>query len=147
MHMFAKNMTPYGVTIATIKKCCVTNVENLSQKLTLPQKVNSKFPRNFLTKKSGKKYHSDCFTCGSCTKELGSNYYDVEGVFQCENCYQNSIGRCDTCGNALQNQFVKFQDLKFHEKCFVCFGCKTPLEDDFYNLNGKPGCYDCASKA
>jgi zyxin len=105
------------------------------------------FLENSLTIFSGKKYHSDCFTCGNCSKALGTNYYDVEGVFQCENCYQNTIGRCGTCGNALDGQFVKCLDKKYHEKCFVCSGCRTPLEEDFYNVGGNPSCYNCATKA
>ena len=109
-------------------------------------KCNQPLPTTYVATK-GKKYHSDCFTCGTCSKALGSNYYDVEGVFQCENCYQNTIGRCATCGNALDGQFVKCLDKKYHEKCFVCSGCRTPLEEDFYNVGGNPSCYNCATKA
>ena len=103
--------------------------------------------KSLLTKnKLGKKYHNECFLCSVCNNSLGTNYYDAEGKFQCENCYQRSIGVCGTCNRPLTGQYVKCLDKKYHESCFVCFGCRNPLPDDFYNVNGNPHCLACASK-
>jgi len=108
-------------------------------------KCHQPLPTQYVTTKN-KKYHSECFACHSCNNALGTDYYDVDGQFQCDSCYNQNIGSCATCGRGLTGQYVKCLGKMFHEPCFLCFSCKGSLEEEFYNVDGNPHCFNCASK-
>jgi len=99
----------------------------------------------YITTKN-KKYHADCFVCSQCRSSLGTDYYDVDGQFQCEKCYNTTIGACETCGKGLTGQYVKCLGKMYHENCFSCKTCNGSLGEEFYNVNGYPHCFNCASK-
>lgn len=107
------------------------------------ERCNQPLLGQFVTTK-GKKFHSECFTCSNCSVSLGTDFYDVEGQFQCNSCYNKSIGTCAGCERPLSGQYIKCLEKAYHEECFVCFGCKKPLEEDFFNVGGNPHCYNCA---
>jgi len=106
-------------------------------------KCNLPVGGQYITTKN-KKFHSECFNCFSCNSSLGTDYFDIDGQFQCDSCYNKSLGCCQTCSLPLTGLYVSCLGKMYHENCFVCWSCKTPLDKKFYSVNGYPHCLDCA---
>ncbi|KYR00971.1 LIM-type zinc finger-containing protein [Tieghemostelium lacteum] len=106
----------------------------------------------------GNTYHQDCFKCTSCQSSFPDNeFYQYESKPWCHPCIQKKtapkLEQCDECGQAIDQKssdgVIKVLGCKYHnnKKCFSCTSCKTPFPSlNYYEINNKPWCYDCAIK-
>ncbi|KAI9557623.1 hypothetical protein GHT06_017451 [Daphnia sinensis] len=95
-------------------------------------------------------WHEACFLCHKCRlslvdKQFGSK---ADKIF-CGPCYDSMYAtRCDGCGEIFRagTKKMEYKSRQWHEKCFSCFVCKTPIgtksfiprEQDIYCS----GCYE-----
>ncbi|XP_064108535.1 prickle planar cell polarity protein 3-A-like isoform X3 [Macrobrachium nipponense] len=78
-----------------------------------------------------KHWHEKCFLCSKCQvslvdKQFGSK---LEKIF-CGPCYDAQFAtRCDGCGEIFRagNKKMEYKARQWHEKCFCCCVCKTPI--------------------
>lgn len=91
-------------------------------------------------------YHTDCWICSQCRKELlslGLDFYLLESHPYCAECYHRAIDRvCAKCGKIAKESPVKALGKVWHSTCFVCqkCGCSFTQSRNFYNHNGTPYC-------
>jgi hypothetical protein len=104
-------------------------------------------------------FHTDCFVCTGCTRQLLGEYLTVNGVFfhpECLNCYKCLISLidqpmmctpdkklfcgkdaprdyCGGCNGRLESgRVVQIQDKNWHEACFKCCECQDLLAGKVY---------------
>jgi len=105
-----------------------------------------------LTEYKGFTYHTNCFVCNICTKNITgpkgfiNDPADAKKHY-CHECYEENVApRCDKCSKAIVGgeRGVKHRSKPFHKKCFTCDGCSTELADVRFSVeNEKPFCTDC----
>jgi len=88
----------------------------------------------------GNRYHPECLVCSSCSTQLGMQFLELNGKPICQNC----MHKCYTCGKSITGKYVEAFDQKYHQGCFTCHKCKIGLQDDYFDVNGKPTCESCA---
>ncbi|KAK2521563.1 Fblim1 [Columba guinea] len=101
-----------------------------------------------------KQYHADCFTCRTCHRLLaGQRYYQKDGRPTCDTCYQLTPLRfaairkyavvCSACeqpivpGEDKDTYKIECLGRSFHESCYRCESCGTPLSPE----PTESGCY------
>ena len=76
-------------------------------------------------------WHMDCFSCHRCKSQLDPNSFLVDdSKLWCENCFTEHHGdSCAACNQAISpaTPAVSVGGNKWHEKCFLCKSCSTPL--------------------
>jgi hypothetical protein len=79
----------------------------------------------------GKAYHSACFACKSCSKDLsGETFIPWEGALYCEQCFKDNIAeKCPECSQGILGPHIQALGASWHDTCFVCHECKTPITD------------------
>jgi len=90
-------------------------------------------------------YHTKCWICSECRKELlslGLDFYRLENYPYCAECYHRAINRvCAKCNEIARHEPVKAMGKVWHSKCFVCTKCGYDFADGkFFNYNGSPYC-------
>jgi len=78
-----------------------------------------------------KHWHEKCFLCSKCSvslvdKQFGSK---MEKIY-CGPCYDAQFAtRCDGCSEIFRagNKKMEYKARQWHEKCFCCVVCKTPI--------------------
>lgn len=78
-----------------------------------------------------KHWHEKCFLCNKCQvslvdKQFGSK---MDKIF-CGPCYDAQFAtRCDGCSEIFRagNKKMEYKARQWHEKCFCCCVCKTPI--------------------
>jgi len=94
------------------------------------------------------KFHSDCFNCSVCHKNILkiSNPPQVrkskDGTFSCENCFKSSLPVCDICGKVIEGKSIMAINKRLHVDCFKCSKCKKQITGQFCEENGKFICTD-----
>ncbi|KAL5108585.1 PDZ and LIM domain protein 7 [Taenia crassiceps] len=54
------------------------------------------------------------------------------------------VEKCAKCNGDITGQVVIALGQKWHNECFVCLGCRTPLQGkSFFNKDGSIYCIDC----
>ncbi|PAA93962.1 hypothetical protein BOX15_Mlig023115g1 [Macrostomum lignano] len=119
----------------------------------------------------GKVFHSACFTCHCCGRELtGETFYAVpspsEGAPPSVFCaqdflytgFQQSSEACSACGHLITDQILQALGRPFHPACFRCSVCQRCLDgrpftvdvsgsvfcvSDYHRVYA-PRCYKCA---
>jgi hypothetical protein len=95
----------------------------------------------------GKTWHARCFKCIQCGQELGNQFISKDGHGQCTNCAERARPTCGKCRNALSGEFITFQGTSYHQDCFVCAQCRSPLgTSGFFNVQGQLKCQRCAKQ-
>jgi len=89
-----------------------------------------------------KKYHLDCFKCSVCGKVLNGKYYNKDGLFLCQDDYEDRyLPVCNRCNEKIKptgdvKEAICVGDKKYHVKCFCCMDCQKPFNDmKAYMLN------------
>jgi paxillin len=98
----------------------------------------------------GRRFHPEHFTCGNCMTPLGtSNFYEQDGVPNCERCYQELLcPRCAHCDEPILDRCVTALGKKWHMDHFICTQCLSPFPDgSFYERDSRPFCERCFSSA
>eukprot|EP01114_Cavostelium_apophysatum_P009684 TRINITY_DN2291_c0_g2_i1.p1 TRINITY_DN2291_c0_g2~~TRINITY_DN2291_c0_g2_i1.p1 ORF type:complete len:663 (-),score=131.60 TRINITY_DN2291_c0_g2_i1:27-2015(-) len=99
----------------------------------------------------GKKYHPNCFNCGSCKKNIpnnGGKFQKVNDEPWCNPCYDKKYGKngfCSGCGGGIERSGVEALGTKWHPECFTCTNCHCTLKDSFEDVDGYPYCEKCAA--
>eukprot|EP01133_Synstelium_polycarpum_P006729 gene6729-7822_t len=95
-------------------------------------------------------WHIEHFTCNDCNKSIQSFVVHNDQPY-CETCYDRSFVDhkiCNMCNQAIFGTVVSALGNSFHTECFKCNSCGTSFPDnEFYQLDGKPWCQPCVSKA
>jgi len=93
----------------------------------------------------GKTWHTRCFKCIQCNKELGKEFISKDGHGQCVNCADRARPACEKCRNPLSGEFINFQGQSYHQDCFVCSQCRSRLgTSGFFNVHGQLKCQRCS---
>jgi len=104
-------------------------------------------------------FHTDCFTCSVCNRQLLGEYLVVNGSFyhpECLNCFKCLISLidqpmmctpdkklfcakdaprdfCAGCNGRIESgKVVQVQDSNWHEACFICCECRESLSGKVY---------------
>ncbi|KAM8979519.1 zyxin isoform X1 [Sarcophilus harrisii] len=91
----------------------------------------------------GRLFHVTCFTCHQCERQLqGQQFYSLEGAPYCEQCYENTLEKCSTCGEPITERMLRATGRAFHPQCFTCVVCACPLEGTSFIVDqtNRPHC-------
>eukprot|EP01083_Nonionella_stella_P169433 574540_1 len=118
-----------------------------------------------LYKKIGDKLlHFECFRCANCNNMIQGKFNTREdGTYLCVNCIQQAYGQnthvvtldknnpnyCVVCNKELtQNWVVGRNGDKYHNYCFKCMDCGSPLskQPEYCEHDGKNYCKPCRTK-
>ena len=87
--------------------------------------------------------HEDCFVCAECKEPL-EKMYMKEGRLLCKEC---ACPKCKACGEAIEGKVIRFEDDRYHPKCFVCPECGQEIgSKDYKIVDGGYLCEECAAK-
>ncbi|KAF6034548.1 LPP [Bugula neritina] len=74
-------------------------------------------------------YHSACFTCESCNRQLtGHSFYAVEEKVLCEGCHVNTLEKCQECWLPVTERILRATGKVYHPECFTCCHCNKSLD-------------------
>ena len=101
------------------------------------------------------RYHKECFACKTCSEPFRTaDFYVLNDNPYCGQHYHALNGTlCASCGNGIEGPFLETTVVqsqgpeKFHPDCFTCTTCRVRLNEDYYELMGKPYCERDAFKA
>ncbi|XP_060688363.1 four and a half LIM domains protein 1a [Hemiscyllium ocellatum] len=96
-------------------------------------------------------WHSECFVCKTCRKQLGGQRFTAhENFLYCVDCYSNFIAKkCGVCHKPVTGfggaEVVTYEDRQWHSNCFKCKKCYSSLINKrFVTHNRDVYCPDCA---
>ncbi|XP_059616393.1 actin-binding LIM protein 1 isoform X2 [Phlebotomus argentipes] len=77
-----------------------------------------------------KYFHKTCFQCTTCSKSLATGgFFSKDGAYFCTLDYQKLYGtKCAACGQYVEGEVVSTMGKTYHQKCFVCSGCKKSFQ-------------------
>ncbi|XP_065667450.1 testin isoform X2 [Hydra vulgaris] len=93
-------------------------------------------------------YHTKCFFCENCKKELGgAQFYKYETNPYCDDCFLvNYAKRCASCFGPIEGntKFIDYESKYWHSKCFICRSCDKQLAGaKFIMRDGNRYCLEC----
>ncbi|EDL21412.1 four and a half LIM domains 4 [Mus musculus] len=97
-------------------------------------------------------WHSECFVCVSCSKELsGQRFTAMDDQYFCVDCYKNYIAKkCAGCKNPITGfgkgaNVVAHEQNSWHDYCFNCKTCSVNLANKHFVFHDEQVyCPDCA---
>lgn len=95
-----------------------------------------------------KHWHEACFLCTQCSISLvDKNFGSKSDKLYCSNCYDIQFStKCEGCGDIFKSgsKKVEYKGQVFHDHCFTCVGCKTPIGSKSFVPKGtETYCTDC----
>ncbi|XP_055678534.1 actin-binding LIM protein 1 isoform X7 [Lutzomyia longipalpis] len=77
-----------------------------------------------------KYFHKTCFQCTTCHKSLATGgFFSKDGAYFCTLDYQKLYGtKCAACNLYVEGEVVSTMGKTYHQKCFVCSGCKKSFQ-------------------
>ena len=116
------------------------------------------------------RYHKPCFVCRTCKEPFQTaDFYVLSNQPYCARHYhQLNDSLCTTCDHGIEGQYLETEvKLKYHPHCFTCQvgsgfrffrllivdayiltqGCRRPLQDDYFEVNGRTYCERDALRA
>jgi len=95
----------------------------------------------------GKNYHSRCFKCDKCSKQLGGGtYFPQDGKHLCHECMSKKLPKCVKCSKPIQGEHMEVEGKSYHAECFKCASCNRPIRGSYYPDKGKFKCELCMMK-
>ncbi|KAF5880025.1 four and a half LIM domains protein 1-like, partial [Clarias magur] len=96
----------------------------------------------------GRYWHSDCFRCSKCYKNLAKESFSVkDDRILCGNCSsREDAPRCHACYKPILAgaESVEYKGNTFHDGCFTCYKCKQPIgSESFITKNENVYCSSC----
>ncbi|XP_055699830.1 actin-binding LIM protein 1 isoform X1 [Phlebotomus papatasi] len=75
-------------------------------------------------------FHKTCFQCTTCSKSLATGgFFSKDGAYYCTLDYQKMYGtKCAACNLYVEGEVVSTMGKTYHQKCFVCSGCKKSFQ-------------------
>ncbi|CAG2171987.1 unnamed protein product [Oppiella nova] len=104
----------------------------------------------------GEPWHKECFICSACSTSLSGVKFSLkDDKPYCQTCYGDMFApKCSNCLKPIVakgiagvggTKFVTFEDRHWHDDCFVCTGCQTPLSNKGFITDGPDVlCSECA---
>ncbi|CAF0817822.1 unnamed protein product [Didymodactylos carnosus] len=93
---------------------------------------NGEYNRS-LNNSTTNQYAQDNFSCWHCDKNLSGSRYILKDEHPfCIKCYEDRFANaCEECKRKIgtDSKDLSYKDRHWHEKCFFCSMCKTPLVD------------------
>jgi len=83
-------------------------------------------------------FHDECFRCVHCNC-IPKLFYNKDGSIYCQNCYNDVfLDKCKRCARPITpgEEFLDVKNLKFHNNCFTCATCFTPLPTSGFGFAG-----------
>eukprot|EP01099_Mayorella_cantabrigiensis_P007573 TRINITY_DN674_c0_g2_i1.p1 TRINITY_DN674_c0_g2~~TRINITY_DN674_c0_g2_i1.p1 ORF type:complete len:294 (-),score=85.44 TRINITY_DN674_c0_g2_i1:79-876(-) len=95
-------------------------------------------------KAAGKSYHIECFNCHDCGIALQGAFQIHEGRLYCGDHYAEQVApKCQGCGQAIRGMFISIDNKNYHDTCFVCSSCRSPLSGGYFQKGGSYLCRNC----
>lgn len=99
-------------------------------------------------------WHTECFVCVSCSKELGGQRFTAVGnQYYCVECYKNLVAKkCTGCKNPITgfgkgSNVVTYEENCWHDYCFNCKKCSRNLANKRFVFHEEQVyCPECAKK-
>uniref|UniRef100_A0A8R1Y1A6 LIM zinc-binding domain-containing protein n=1 Tax=Onchocerca volvulus TaxID=6282 RepID=A0A8R1Y1A6_ONCVO len=89
-------------------------------------------------------WHRDHFHCSRCRANITREYYVDDGNVVCVSCTLARPKLCHKCEHVINETYLKAMGYCWHQKCFLCYGCKKPFPSaKYWLLNGHPYDSDC----
>ncbi|VDO24408.1 unnamed protein product, partial [Onchocerca flexuosa] len=76
-------------------------------------------------------WHHDHFHCSRCRANITHEYYIDDGNVVCVTCTLIRPTPCHECGHVINETYLKAVGYCWHQKCFLCYGCKKPFPSSF----------------
>lgn len=97
-----------------------------------------------------KAYHSTCFTCTGCGRQLaGVSFITHNSQPYCKGCHIERFAKhCFLCNESIVGKCTSYGDKNYHADCFRCYSCNEVIASTtFYENNlGNLLCARCAEK-
>ena len=91
-----------------------------------------------------KRFHSQCFNCFVCKRQLTGSFMQADGNPYCMDDYNNLFSKtCGGCNKIISGSFINALGKQWHTTCFLCAKCSSPLSSGFYEKNSNPYCKNC----
>jgi len=90
-------------------------------------------------------YHAECLTCDQCRSVIDQSYVEIGGEKLCEKCASEKTV-CAKCSKAITGPYLDVRGESYHAKCLTCDDCRSSIESNYTEHNGKRLCDDCAGK-
>ncbi|EDV22780.1 uncharacterized protein TRIADDRAFT_28417 [Trichoplax adhaerens] len=75
-------------------------------------------------------WHTWCFTCNRCGKQLSGEYLGRDGIPLCEDDYLKLYGIiCAGCGHYIVGKFLEVGERNFHSECAHCVHCTETFRE------------------
>lgn len=93
----------------------------------------------------GRVWHPEHFVCCVDDKEIGQDpYYTWKDTIYCRSHYEELFTpECQACGKSILENLIQALNKSFHEACFVCASCSSPVLENFHEHEEQPYCPDC----
>ena len=95
-------------------------------------------------------YHSYCFVCTGCVRELSGVAFIIHNHQPyCKECHTERFAKiCNECNEPIVGKCTSYGDKNYHAKCFCCENCSKAISSTtFYEDNhGRILCAHCGEK-
>jgi hypothetical protein len=89
------------------------------------------------------RYHKACFVCKTCSAPFltGEFYVHNNSPFCARHWHEYNGSLCHGCDNGIEGQYLETdRKEKYHTTCFRCTTCRSKLDEEYFEFDGKPFC-------
>jgi hypothetical protein len=89
------------------------------------------------------RYHKACFVCKTCSAPFltGEFYVHDNSPFCARHWHEYNGSLCRGCDNGIEGQYLETdRKEKYHTTCFRCTTCRSKLDEEYFEFDGKPFC-------
>lgn len=89
------------------------------------------------------RYHKTCFVCKTCSAPFltGEFYVHDNSPFCARHWHEYNGSLCHDCDNGIEGQYLETdRKEKYHTTCFRCTTCRSKLDEEYFEFDGKPFC-------
>ena len=89
------------------------------------------------------RYHKACFVCKTCSAPFltGEFYVHDNSPFCARHWHEHNGSLCHGCDNGIEGQYLETdRKEKYHTTCFRCATCRSKLDEEYFEFDGKPYC-------
>lgn len=89
------------------------------------------------------RYHKACFVCKTCSAPFltGEFYVHNDSPYCARHWHECNGSLCRGCDNGIEGQYLETdRKEKYHTTCFRCTTCRSKLDEEYFEVDGKPFC-------
>lgn len=89
------------------------------------------------------RYHKSCFVCRHCSSPFptGEFYVHTNAPYCARHWHEVNGSLCKGCDNGIEGTYLETDRReKFHQGCFRCTTCRSKLDEEYFEFEGKPFC-------